>query len=40
MMGSLEPDQRLFKSLFRCTATGGRAFSTTLAPVGTYDASV
>jgi hypothetical protein len=40
MMGSLEPDRRLFKSLFRCTATGRRAFSTTLASVGMYDASV
>jgi hypothetical protein len=40
MMGSLESDRRLFKSLFRCTATGRRAFSTTLASVGMYDASV
>jgi hypothetical protein len=40
MMGSLEPDRRLFKSLFRCTVTGRRAFSTTLASVGMYDASV
>jgi hypothetical protein len=40
MMGSLEPDRRRFKSLFRCTATGRRAFSTTLASVGMYDASV
>ena len=40
MMGSLEPDRHLFKSLFRCTATGRRAFSTTLASVGMYDASV
>jgi hypothetical protein len=40
MMGSLESDRHLFKSLFRCTATGRRAFSTTLASVGMYDASV
>jgi hypothetical protein len=40
MMGSLETDRHLFKSLFRCTATGRRAFSTTLASVGMYDASV
>jgi hypothetical protein len=39
-MGSLEPDRRLFKSLFRCAATGRHAFSTTLASVGMYDASV
>jgi hypothetical protein len=40
MTGSLESDRRLFKSLFRCTATGRRAFSTTLASVGMYDASI
>jgi hypothetical protein len=40
MIGSLESDGRLFKSYFRCTATGRRAFSTTLASVGMYDASV
>jgi len=40
MMGSLESDRRLFKSLFRCTATGRRTFSTTLASVGMYDTSV
>jgi hypothetical protein len=40
MMGSLEPDPHLFKSLFRCTATGRRAFSTALASVGMYDVSV
>jgi hypothetical protein len=40
MMGSLESDRRLFKSLFRCTATVRRALSTTLASVGMYDASV
>ena len=40
MMGSLESHRRLFKSLFRYTATGRRALSTTLAPVGMYDASV
>jgi hypothetical protein len=40
MMGSLESDRRLFKSLFRCTATVRRALATTLASVGMYDASV
>jgi hypothetical protein len=40
MMGSLEPDGRLFKSLFRWTATGRRALSTTLASIGMYDVSV
>ena len=40
MMGSLESDRRLFKSLFRCTATSRRALSTTLASVGMYNASV
>jgi hypothetical protein len=40
MMGSLKSDRHLFKSLFRCTATGRRAFSITLASVGMYDASV
>ena len=40
MMGSLESDRRLFKSVFLCTATGRRAFSTTLASVGRDDASV
>jgi hypothetical protein len=40
MMGSLERDRRVVKSLFRCAATGRRAFSTTLASVGMYDASV
>jgi hypothetical protein len=40
MMDSLESDRRRFKSLFRCAATGRRAFSTTLASVGMYDASV
>jgi hypothetical protein len=39
-MGSLQPDWRLLKSLFPCTATGRRAFSTTLASVGMFDASV
>jgi hypothetical protein len=40
MMDSLESDRRLLKSLFRCAATGCRAFSTTLASVGMYDAAV
>jgi hypothetical protein len=40
MMGSLKPDRRQFKSLFRCGATGRRALSTMLASVGMYDASV
>jgi hypothetical protein len=40
MIGSLKPDRRLFKSLFRCRATGRRALSTMLASVGMYDASV
>jgi hypothetical protein len=40
MMGSLELDRHLFKSRFRCTAAGRRAFSTRLAPVGMYEASV
>jgi hypothetical protein len=40
MIGSLESDQHLSKSLFPCTATGRRAFSTRLASVGIYDSSV
>jgi len=40
MMGSLESDRRLFKSLFRCAATGRRAYSTTLASVAMYHRSV
>jgi hypothetical protein len=40
MMVSLGPDRRLLKSLFRCTAIGRRAFSTTPALEGMYDASV
>ena len=39
-MAFSHPDRHLFKSLFRCTTTGRRGFSTTLASVGMYDASV
>jgi hypothetical protein len=40
MMSWLESGRRLFQSLFRCTATGRRAFSTTLASDGMYDDSI
>jgi hypothetical protein len=40
MMDSLESDRRLFQSLFRCMATGRRAFSTMQASVGMDNAAV